>query len=310
MNLEVSLISIIFLLLFFKIYTSAYSDRTVIIGDLIEVSKDMPEIDGLKWDITTKTKILIPSFQRIPSFFRKLRMYHKLKNKQCIYFDFHTDDIKGEWRLFLYEKDFRLIKTYYNPRKILFTSDSDKEDAEYLEEDKEYIFIIKYSSDTLDELDYNVIKYQNSNYANYDRYHQRDDIYLDEEILEDEMKKKQDKIIKEMKAKGYSFLGVKNSRERVLFPSNELTYFTEIKAFKGDVIVIQCANKKGIENHHIEIDSKVLSQNWYPGETPDDIAMLILDNSDMTMKYNIYERMSNIKTDSKLIPFRILRFKV
>lgn len=310
MNIEVSLVSFIFLLIFMKLYTEKYSKKTTNFGNLIEIHKSGVFKD-LELDITSKTKLYTPIFSKYPSFMKKVKITHKVKNRQGILFEINSSDIKSEWLVYLYDKDLNLIKSFYNPSELLFSNVDDRENIQHLESEKEYIFIIKYNSSEDTPFDYSIVKYQDIGIMQPTPYVHPSMKYFDESDIIEKLNEVKMQVIEEMKEKGYAYGGIKKSKERVLFPSNEVTYYSEIKMFKGDVIVILSVNRGDLTGHKIEINSDFKDTNWYPSNNGSDIIPLyVIDNQEEEETFKIYERMNNIGHNSTLIPFEILKFKL
>ena len=77
------------------------------------------------------------------------------------------------------------------------------------------------------------------------------------------------------------------------------------------MLILVTTNKRltsDMKNHSIEINSQNNNFVWEP-KSQSNIAHMLLDNCDQDDTFYFYERTTNIKNSSNILPFQVLIFR-
>jgi len=300
---EIYILLIIFVATIIVIYKKFYKDE-YIEGEWLTINKDIKIENSIDWDITDKSVIRVINFKKWTQFFFGSDLYIKLENKEGIVLKFEEDCI-----LDVCDNMMNNIHHIVDPKLAIFSSEIDPR-VYSLDPSKKYIFFLR--TDVEKNLNSRIYKVKNMEKAKITGFSNKCQLcYLDEDDLFKEFYGECEKIRNAMYKRNYNLVKVEKSNEYLSFPNNSISNKVEIESELGDVLILVTTNKSitsEMKHHKIEVNSKSNSFTWSPaGEST--ISHLLLDNCDQEDTFYFYERTTNIKNGSNILPFQVLVFR-
>ncbi len=300
---EIYILLVIFVATISIIYKKFYK-KEYTIGEWLTIDKDIKIENSIDWDITDKSVIRVVNFKKWTQFFFGSDLYVNLEEKEGIILKFQEDCV-----LDVCDDMMNSIHHIVDPKLVIFSQEDDPRIYK-LETSKKYIFFLR--SDVDKNLTSEIYRVKNMEKTKITGFSTQCQLcYLDEDELFKEFYQECEKIRNAMSKRGYNLVTVEKSNEYLSFPNNSISNKVEIDSELGDVIILVTTNKSitsEMKNHKVEVNSKNNSFIWNPGGE-ETISHLLLDNCDQDDKFCFYERTTNIKNGSNILPFQVLVFR-
>lgn len=282
-----------------KFYKPVYTK-----GEWLTINKDIKIENDIEWDITDKSIIRVVNFKKWSRYFFGSDLFIKINKTEGIVLKFTEDCI-----LDVCDDMMNSIHHIVDPKLAIFSNETDPR-IYRLEENKKYIFFLRSDSDK--NLDAQIYKFSDMKKAKISGYGKRCQLcYLDEDELFKEFYRECERIRDAMAKRGYQLANVTKSNEYLSFPNNSISNKLEIESEIGDVLILVTTNKRTTSdmlNHKIEVNSSNNSFIWKPSNDSN-ISHMLLDNCDQDDTFYFYERTTNIKNGSNILPFQVLTFR-
>jgi hypothetical protein len=266
--------------------------------------KDIKIEYKINWDVTKNSVVKVLNFSRWKKYFFGQNLFVELKNKEGIYLSIKEDCI-----LDVCDNMMNNIYHIIDPKEIIFSLDTENKTHYNLERSKKYIFFLRTNIEK--NINIETLKYGNINKSVKKVVKKSNQICcIDEDTLFQDFYKKCEDLREAMLKRGYDLVNIGKSEEYLSFPNNSISNKLELKVELGDVIILVTTNKKltsEMKNHLIEINSENNSFDWEP-TSDENIVFLLLDNCDKDDTFCFYERTTNIKNGSNILPFQVLVF--
>ena len=300
---EIYILLIIFVATIVIIYKKFYQSKYTS-GEWLTVNRDIKLENDIDWDITDKSVIRIVNFKKWTQFFFGSDLYTQLKKEEGIVMKFDDDCV-----LDVCDENMDSIHHIVDPKLIMFAYEDDPRIYKINPESK-YIFFLR--TDVNKNLNSKIYKFKDMKEAKITGFGTKCQLcYLDEDELFKDFYKECEKIRDALSIRGYQLVNVTKSDEYLSFPNNSISNKVEIESELGDVLILVTTNKSvtsEMKNHKIEVNSENNSFYWQPdGDT--NISHLLLDNCDQDDTFCFYERTTNIKNGSNILPFQVLTFR-
>jgi hypothetical protein len=300
---EIYILVIIFISCIVFVYKKFYGPQYEL-GEWLTVDKDIKIENDINWDVSDKSVVRVVNLKKWRRYFFGSDLFVTIKEKEGLALKFDHDCI-----LDVCDDMMNNIHHIVNPDLIIL---SDEEDPRVyrLESHKKYLFFMR--TDTDKNLESKIYKFKDIQKAKITGKRKTCQMcYLDEDDLFGEFYKECEKIRNAMALRGYNLVKIGKSNEYLSFPNNSISNKLEIESELGDVLILVTTNKSitsEMKNHSLEINSSNNSFNWKPEDTKS-ICHLLLDNCDQDDKFCFYERTTNIKNGSNILPFQVLVFQ-
>lgn len=290
--------TVILFIVYNKFFEKGYKE-----GEWLTINKDIKIEYKINWDVSKKSVIRVLNFSNWKKYFMTIDLFQTVKQEEGIYLKFNDDCI-----LDVCDNKMNNIYNIVNPVNIIFSNQKNKNHYT-LSEDKKYIFFLR----TNEEKNLNIITkkyYKIKNNKEKISRHSNQICCIDEDDLFQEFYKKCEDLKNAMLKRSYNLTKIGKSEEYLSFPNNSISNKLTMEIELGDVIVLVTTNKKitsEMKNHIIEINSENNNFVWEP-DAGDNIVFLLLDNCDQDDTFHFYERTTNIKNGSNILPFQVLVF--
>lgn len=301
--LEIYISSIIFTIILFLIYKKFFPSSHEE-GEWLEINKDIKLESKIDWDISDKSVVRVLNFKSWKKVFFGGDLFQKINNKEGLIFKFGNRCI-----LDVCDKDMKNIHHIVNPDLIIFANENDPRIYK-LDPKNKYIFFLRINGD--EEFRHRSYKISDMEKVKIRGRRKNCQLcYVDEDDLFETFYRRCEEIRDAMGKRGYNLEKVARSEEYVSFPNNTISNKVQLETELGDVLILVTTNKSitsEMRNHTIEINSQNNSFVWKP-EGDDTIVHMLLDNCDQDDVFTFYERTTNIKNSSNILPFQVLVFK-
>lgn len=292
---------VIICIVIFVLYTKIKSKNGKITGKWITLEKEqIKTLPQQQWILSKANKLSIPTF--FDKTFKKKRKGTLTLKKDEAFEIIITPEDNSFIRLCVYDIDMNILYTIDNPRICIFTTEY--ADSVYtLNENVPYIYIINHPNVEIKmEINkysnFNSIKLKNSN-IDYETF------MVDETEITVDYKN----YVNEIKHKDNSRKFKNKYESERFFPIPHADYASKIEftCKKNSLVVIIVTNKKnnGItKNHYLELDNGNIIECESSGR--------FFYHEFVTAKestYKIIERLNEISSDSKILPFTVLIFE-
>ncbi len=303
--LEIYILSVIFTIIIFVMYkkfkSSGYTK-----GEWLTINKDIKMETDINWDITDKSVVRVLNFKSWRKVFFGGDLFQNFEDKEGIIFKFKNNCI-----LDVYNQNMENVYHIVNPNLIIFSNEFDPRIYRINPKDK-YIFFAR-TSDEDQNFSSEIYRVKDMQKVNIKgrKCSNNQMCYVDEDNLFNSFYKRCEDIRDAMYKRGYDLVSVEKSEEYLSFPNNTISNKVELETELGDVLILVTTNKSittEMKNHGIEINSGNNSFVWKP-EGDDTIVHMLLDNCDQDDVFKFYERTTNIKNSSNILPFQVLVFK-
>jgi len=282
-----------------KFYKSQYTE-----GEWLIINKDIKIQNEMEWDISDRSVVKVLNFKKWSHYFFGSDLYNSIKENEGIAIKFKDDCI-----LDVCDETMESIHHIVDPKLSIFSCEDDPRIYK-LEKDKKYIFFLR--TDIEKNTTIETYKFPDIRKAKISGFGRRcQTCFLDEDDLFTEFYKECESIRNAMMKRGYNLVNIGKSEEYLSFPNNSISNKLEIESEIGDVLILVTTNKgitSEMKHHKIEVNSENNSFNWTP-EGQKNIAHLLLDNCDQDDTFCFYERTTNIKNGSNILPFQVLVFR-
>ena len=287
--------SVVLIIIYKKFFENGYET-----GEWLTVNKDIKIEYEINWDISEKSVIRVLNFSKWKKYFMGIDLFTNINNKGGIYLKFEEDCV-----LDVCDNMMNNIYNIVNPSTIIFSNQDNKYHYN-LSKDKKYIFFLRTNKEK--NLNIKTKKYSDIN-NNKEKIlkHSNQICCIDEDNLFQEFYKKCEDIKTAMLKRNYNLVKIGKSEEYLSFPNNSISNKLTIEVELGDVIILVTTNKKftsEMKNHLIEVNSENNNFVWEPSSN-ENISFLLLDNCDQDDTFNFYERTTNVKNGSNLLPFQV-----
>ena len=299
---EISIITIIFTICIIMIYRKFFKIEYET-GEWLTIDKDIKIDYNINWDVSEKSVVKVLNFKRWRKYFFGGDLFNTFSDKEGLLLKFKDDCI-----LDVCDDKMNNIYHIFNPTNIIFSNNS--KNHYKLNSKKRYVFFlrtdIEKNENNISKKYYDIAKF------NFKVSRENNQIcYIDEDELFTDFFKESEKIRNAMLKRGYNLYNVARSEEYLSFPNNSISNKLEVESELGDVLILVTTNKtltSDMKNHNIEINSQNNNFVWEP-ESQSNIAHLLLDNCDQDDTFYFYERTTNIKNSSNILPFQVLVFR-
>lgn len=300
---EIYILLIILLTIIIIVYKK-FNKPTHDNGEWLVVNKDIKMQNNLNWDITDTSVVKVLNFNKWSKIFFGSDLYIKIREKEGLVMNF-----KQECILDVCDIEMNSIYHIVNPKLSIFSHKNDPR-IYTLEKNKKYIFFLRTDTDKNESIQ--TYKFFNMDNKEIKGVHRREQLcYLDEDCLFKDFFTECEKIRNAMLKRNYNLIRIGKSSEYLSFPNNSIANKLKIDSELGDVIVLVTTNKSitsEMKNHKVEVNSQNNSFNWKP-EGESNITHLLLDNCDQDDTFCFYERTTNVKNGSNILPFQVLVFR-
>ena len=300
---EIYILLVIFVATLVVIYRKFYQFKYCT-GEWLTINKDIKVENDIDWDISDKSVIRILNFKKWTQFFFGSDLYTQITKDEGIVMKF-TDDCV----LDVCDENMDNIHHIVDPKLVIFSREDDPR-VYKINPERKYIFFLRTDIDK--NLNSRIYKFYDMKEAKITGFSTKCQIcYLDEDELFKEFYKECEKIRDAMSKRGYNLVNVTKSDEYVSFPNNSISNKLKIESELGDVLILVTTNKtvtSEMMHHKIEVNSENNSFNWHP-DGDSNISHLLLDNCDQDDTFCFYERTTNIKNGSNILPFQVLTFR-
>tara|TARA_A100001015_G_scaffold319257_1_gene441608 strand:- start:1894 stop:2763 length:870 start_codon:yes stop_codon:yes gene_type:complete len=275
-------------------------------GEWLTINKDIKMETDINWDITDKSVVRVLNFKSWRKVFFGGDLFQNFEDKEGIIFKFKNNCI-----LDVYNQNMENVYHIVNPNLIIFSNEFDPRIYRINPKDK-YIFFAR-TSDEDQNFSSEIYRVKDMQKVNIKgrKCSNNQMCYVDEDNLFNSFYKRCEDIRDAMYKRGYDLVSVEKSEEYLSFPNNTISNKVELETELGDVLILVTTNKSittEMKNHGIEINSGNNSFVWKP-EGDDTIVHMLLDNCDQDDVFKFYERTTNIKNSSNILPFQVLVFK-
>ena len=302
--LEIYILSIIFTIILFLVYKKFFPS-SYLEGEWLTINKDIKLDSEIDWDISDKSVIRVLNFRNWKKVFFGGDLFQQINDKEGIIFKFGRGCI-----LDVYNKKMENVYHIVNPDLIIFANEDDPRIYKINPKDR-YIFFVRTPEDD-NQFSCKSYKFKNMKKIKIRGRRKNCQLcYVDEDDLFETFYDRCEEIRDAMYKRNYSLVNVAKSEEYVSFPNNTISNKVELETELGDVLILVTTNKSitsEMRNHSIEINSENNSFVWKP-EGDDTIVHMLLDNCDQDDVFSFYERTTNIKNCSNILPFQVLVFK-
>lgn len=299
---EIYILLIIFVSIIVVVYKKI--NQKSVKGEWLTVNQDIKIENNLNWDITNNSIIKVLNFKQWSRFFFGSDLFISIEEKEGLVMKFNGDCI-----LDVCDSMMNNIYHIIDPRLTIFTTKINQ-NTYTLEKGKKYIFFLR--TDVTRNTDIPTYKFFNIENKKIKGLQRKEQFcYLDEDCLFEDFYLECENIRNAMSKRGYNLVKIGRSKEYLSFPNNSISNKLEIESELGDVLILVTTNKgitSEMKNHKIEINSENNSFIWKP-DGEDNIAHLLLDNCDQDDIFSFYERTTNLKNGSNILPFQVLVFR-
>ena len=303
--LEIYILSVIFTIIIFAMYKK-FKTFPYTKGEWLTINKDIKMETDINWDITDKSVVRVLNFKSWRKVFFGGDLFQNFEDKEGIIFKFKNNCI-----LDVYNQNMENVYHIVNPDLIIFSNEFDPRIYRINPKDK-YIFFARTSEEN-QKFSSQIYKIRDMKKVNIKGRKCKNNqlCYVDEDNLFNSFYKRCEDIRDAMHKRGYDLVSVEKSEEYLSFPNNTISNKVELETELGDVLILVTTNKSittEMKNHGIEINSRNNSFIWRP-EGDETIVHMLLDNCDQDDIFRFYERTTNIKNSSNILPFQVLVFK-